>query len=60
MKTKIQSYHTCYVDRENSKPTFLVERKKKLDTIIRSDAWLRRGIVSGNKDRSKHRQSRDS
>ena len=60
MKTKTQSYHTCYVDRENSKPMYLVERKKKLDTIITSDAWLRRGIVSGDKDRDKHRQSRDS
>ena len=60
MKAKIQSYHTCYVDRANSKPTYIVERKKKLDTIIKSDAWLRRGIVSEDKDRSEHRQPRGS
>jgi hypothetical protein len=47
MKAKIQNYHTCYVDRANSKPTYVVERKKKLNTIIKSDAWLRKIIVSG-------------
>mgnify|MGYP003329615652 CR=1 FL=1 len=60
MKAKIQSYHTSYVDRANSKPTLVVERKKKLDIIIKSDAWLRRGIVSEDKDRSECRQPRGS
>ena len=58
MKAKIQSYHTCYVDRANSKTTYIVERKKKLDTIIKSDAWLRRGIVSEDKNRGECRQPR--
>ena len=46
MKAKIQSYHTCYVDRENSKPTYLMERKKQLKIIEKSDFWLRKTLTN--------------
>ena len=60
METKIQNYHTCYVDRANSKPMLVAVRKKQLRIIMKSDAWLRRGIVSEDKDRSECRQPRGS